>query len=218
MKSMAGALGLWRSLPAIAMVPLFTLAVACDPPGSQSSGVPSIDGAASASSAQSAALPHQPDFAWQAIEPSEILSNGPPAQFNLSAGYVSIVYPLTAVEVGDQVSFSFTTAGAPGGLRVVLMRHCGTGSEMDSASEVYEIGPEPKEFSLSRIFTEAHPCLRVMFISRDSAPNKVDVWNWKLTPAVRAVRPEAAEPAAPVEQPPTSPTTKPANAPAPHAP
>jgi hypothetical protein len=180
-------------------VPWFFLAAACTPPADT---VAAADSASTVvapsperSNAPSTVLAAQPAFSWQAVAPSAILSTTPPAKLSLGEGYVSLLYPSTSVSVGDTFDFTFTASGAPGGLRVVMVRHCGQGSDKDSVSQDFSVGDKPAEFTLSHTFAEAHPCLRVSFLARDKVANTVEIWNWKLTP------PTPKAPAAPAPTP-----------------
>jgi len=206
MMSVLRSLKPWRAAKFGLAVSLLTLAVACTPP-TDTAATP--DPAASAApvpaepQGPSTVLEEQPGFAWQALAPSTILSEAPPAKLGLSEGYAYLLYPSTPVSAGDKVDFTFTASGAAGGLRVVLMRHCGQGSDGDSASEVFEISEKPVAFTVTHTFAEAHPCLRVMFQSRDSVANTVEIWNWKLTPPApkTPATPPASAPAAPASAP-----------------
>lgn len=194
-------------------LPLLALA-ACNPPDS-GQPAPAADPAAAVApgpALPSTAIVDQPPFAWQALAPSVVASEAGPAKLNLAGGYAYLLYPSTPVKVGDQATFKFTASGGPGGLRVVLMRHCGPGSDGDSKSEEFEIGSTPTPYTVTHTFAEAHPCLRVMFQSRDSAPNTFEIWNWELSQPLPAApaQPAAAAPAAAPVQPATPPATAPA--------
>ena len=191
----------WRAVKLALIVPVMALAVACSPPAGT---VATTESAPAAPAQAPVILAAQPAFAWQVLSPSVVLDEGPPAKLSLGEGYAYLLYPSTPVGVGDKVDFTFTASGSPGGLRVVLVRHCGEGSDGDSASEVFQITDRPTEFAVSHTFTEAHPCLKVMFLSHEYAPNTVQILNWKLTPpapkeAVAPAAPEVAAPPAPVQ-------------------
>ncbi len=198
---------------------VLSLTGACTPPTDTAAGLDPATSAAAPAPAEprgpSTVLAEQPGFAWQALAPSAILSEAPPAKLSLAEGYAYLLYPSTPVSVGDKVDFTFTASGLAGGLRVVLMRHCGQGSDGDSASEVFEISEKPVAFTVTHTFAEAHPCLRVMFQSRDSVANTVEVWNWKLTPPAPKALATPAAPAqtAPASAPATPPPTTPAQPP-----
>lgn len=209
----------WRATKVGLAASVLSLAVACNPVA-DTTATPDLAGAATTPAPAepkepSTVIPEQPSFVWQALAPSEILSGTPPAKLSLAKGYAYLLYPSTPVSAGDKVDFAFTASGAPGGLRVVLMRHCGQGSDGDVASEVFEIGEKAATFAVSHTFAESHPCLRVMFQSRDGLANTIQVWNWKLTPPAPkapAIVPELA-PTAPNSSPETAPTTMPAQPP-----
>ena len=196
----------WRAIKLGLTLSVLTLAVACTPPTDTAAGSdPGTSAAPAEPQGPSTVLAEQPSFAWQALAPSAILSETPPAKISLSEGYAYLLYPSTTVSVGDKVDFTFTASGVAGGLRVVLMRHCGQGSDGDSASEVFEISEKPAVFTVTHTFAEAHPCLRVMFQSRDSVANTVEIWNWKLTPPASAPAASAPAPATPPASTPAQP-------------
>jgi hypothetical protein len=122
---------------------------------------------------------------WQSAGAAQVLSDKPPARITLGADQVFLYYPSTAVTAGQTVQFDFTASSAGGGsLRTVLMRHCGQGSDADSASEVFTLSAQPQNFSVKHKFSQAHECIRVMFASPEASTGEVTVDTWKLTPTL----------------------------------
>lgn len=183
-------------------------AAGCDPPESVRDELMGRtanfgSGGASSPSSPNSELPKQPAFAWQALAPSKIASKGPPAILELSSGYALVLYPSQAVSPGDVVKFQFRASGRAGKMRSVLIRHCGSGSESDSDSELFDIGEAAADYTLEHVFKESHPCLRVTF-QAIGPPNSITVHSWQLLVSAAASAspkpgtPAGASPADPV--------------------
>lgn len=154
----------------------------CSPPPSNAP----TEAAPTEPSVQSApTLPDQPAFVWQSVGGGKVLSDQQPARISLGSDQVFLYYPSTGVTAGQTVQFDFTAkSAAPGALRAVLMRHCGQGSDADSASEVFPLTTEQQNFTVKHTFAQSHKCIRIMFASPEASTSEVTIASWKLTPTV----------------------------------